>query len=302
MKKPNLFSLLVLSVALVLSSCAAYYSVSGIANLFSGAIVSVGIMMGTLEIAKLVCSNFLFRYWQRCKWLLRIYMLCGVILLMLITSTGIGGALISAYQKSEIQNRILTQKIELIENQKQSYSNQIQQIQSQINLKIQLRNSQEKRLNDALQNETISKNIVQLQEVQSQSAEFMAKTELDISDGNKKIQDILIAIQKLDTDEFNIKLESYQHKDILTFQFVADMFGTSISKVVKWLIIVLIFVFDPLAVCMLMAYNTIVLDRNDEPGSVSNGTPVVSDGVVSPKSEPLYKKILRKPFNRFHGR
>lgn len=301
MKLTSFFPRLVLFFGLSLSIMAAYYSIWGIQGLFGGA-MSVGILMGMLEASKLVMTTFLFRYWHRCNHILKIYSLISILILMVITSTGIGGGLISLYQKSSIQNKILSQKIELIESQKVTYNSELEQYKKKIEFSTQIRNSQEKRLNDALQNESITKNIVQLQEIQSAASDFINKTDNDIIEQNKNIQVTRNSISELDKTIFNIKLESYQQKDILTFQFVADIFGTTISKVVKWLIIILIFVFDPLAICMLMAYNTIIFDINADSGVVSSDTPTIKNGENVSTVEPLYKKILRKPFNRFHGR
>lgn len=301
MKLTSFFPRLVLFFGLSLSIMAAYYSIWGIQGLFGGA-MSVGILMGMLEASKLVMTTFLFRYWHRCNHILKIYSLISILILMVITSTGIGGGLISLYQKSSIQNKILSQKIELIESQKVTYNSELEQYKKKIEFSTQIRNSQEKRLNDALQNESITKNIVQLQEIQSAASDFINKTDNDIIEQNKNIQVTRNSISELDKTIFDLRLQSYQQKDILTFQFVADIFGTTISKVVKWLIIILIFVFDPLAICMLMAYNTIIFDINADSGVVSSDTPTIKNGENVSTVEPLYKKILRKPFNRFHGR
>lgn len=315
MKKNTLFPTILITSALILSSCAAYYSIYGIANLFSGAVISVGIMMGTLEVCKLVATTFLFRYWKTCKTFLKTYMSIAVVILMLLTSSGIYGYLSAAYQKSEIQTKIFTQKIELIEGQKSTYNNQIEQYKKRIEFSTKLRETQENRLTELLKNDSITKNVVQLQEVQSQASELITRTEVDITEQNKKIQVALDNIKGLDKDVFDIKLETFKQKDILTFQFVAETFGTTISKVVKWLIIMLIFVFDPLAICMLLAYNTIiyndVIETIEEPKKIVE--PVVMPEV---KQEPTvnvptqkketkmsnFKKILRKPFDRSHGR
>lgn len=308
MKKNTLFPLILISSALALSACAGYYSVYGIANLFSGAVIQISMMMGLLEISKLVCSSYLFRYWNTCKVFLKTYMAIAVIVLMLITSSGIFGYLSAAYQKSEIQNKILTQKIELIDGQKSTYNNQIEQYKKRIDFNTQLRESQEKRLNEALKNDTITKNVVQLQEVQSQSSELIAKTDKDIADLTKNIQTTLDSVKSLDKDMFDLKIESYKQKDILTFQFVAEIFGTTINKVVKWLIIMLIFVFDPLAICMLLAYNSIIY-TDEKPSTIPSVEAKPTETIPSLKEElpktiedSKFKKILKKPFGRFYGR
>ena len=337
MRKITIFPLLVLITALALSTCAAYYSVFGISSLFSGATLSVAIMATILEISKLVSTSFLFRYWKKCQTFLKTYMLTGVVVLMFITSVGIFGYLTAAYQKSSIQNKILSQKIELIESQKVTYNSELEQYKKKIEFSTQIRNSQEKRLNDALQNESITKNIVQLQEIQSAASDFINKTDNDIIEQNKNIQVTRNSISELDKTIFDLRLQSYQQKDILTFQFVAESLGTNVSVIVKWLIIILIFVFDPLAICLLLAYNTIVYSEDTNvrtetiikevikevirevpvevirevikevpvevknefvPVNIKTDLPIIEPEI---KKESFGKKILRKPFGKLYG-
>ena len=264
-------------------------------------------------------------------------MLTGVVVLMFITSVGIFGYLTAAYQKSSIQNKILSQKIELIESQKVTYNSELEQYKKKIEFSTQIRNSQEKRLNDALQNESITKNIVQLQEIQSAASDFINKTDNDIIEQNKNIQVTRNSISELDKTIFDLRLQSYQQKDILTFQFVAESLGTNVSVIVKWLIIILIFVFDPLAICLLLAYNTIVYSEDTNvrtetiikevikevirevpvevirevikevpvevknefvPVNIKTDLPIIEPEI---KKESFGKKILRKPFGKLYG-
>ena len=92
-----MFTLMLALSALLVAGCAAYFSVLGIATLFSGHFWSVVIMAGSLELGKLVSTSFLYRYWKKTVWFLKIYMIVAVLVLMGITSLGIYGYLSSGY-------------------------------------------------------------------------------------------------------------------------------------------------------------------------------------------------------------
>ena len=98
--KSKLFPLLVLLTALALAATAAYYSVFGISKLFSAQSAAVIVMAGILEGAKLVTASYLDRYWGVINWIRKTYLSIAVIVLMFITSLGIYGFLISAYQET----------------------------------------------------------------------------------------------------------------------------------------------------------------------------------------------------------
>jgi len=312
MQQNKFFATLLLISALILSFCAAFFSVYGISSLFSGALISVSIMAGALEAAKLICSSFLFRYWNKTKTFLKTYMLLGVIMLLIITSMGIFGYLSAAYQKSSTENKILVEHVQLIDTQKKLIIDRIDQSNKRIEFIGKLRAEQEKRLTDMLQNEQIAKNIVQLQEVQGQTADLIKKSDDDVDTENKKVQEYTTSISKLDDEVSQLKIKSLEKRDITTFQFVADALGMNINSVVKWFILALIFVFDPLAIAMLLAYNSIVYEhltfgddemssKKEEKTEIPPVTEIKQDDKPS-KSSKLdgFSKIIRKPFARFY--
>jgi hypothetical protein len=127
-----MFILLLSLSSLLVAGCAAFFSVLGIAGLFSGCYYQVMFMAGSLELAKLVATSFLYRYWNKTNKFLRAYLLIAVGVLMIITSAGIFGYLSSAYQVNASKDVLDNNKISLIENQKQSVNEEIQQIQNRI--------------------------------------------------------------------------------------------------------------------------------------------------------------------------
>ncbi len=214
--------------------------------LFSGSAIASMIMASSLEIGKLVATTFLYRYWKRSQLLLKTYLILAVVALMFITSLGIFGYLTSAYQQSAIENKLSEEKIVYIQDQKKMYSDKISDAKKRIENISKLRVSQEERLNESMTNVIISRNPIQLAQIQQSTKEFIDKSEKDIDTENNKIQSTVDEIQKLDKQISDIKIKSGGQKDLQTFKFVADEFGVDINKVVKWFIICLISVFDPL--------------------------------------------------------
>lgn len=260
MKTPLTFERIVGLSSLFIASCAAFFSIIGIGMLFSGSAIASMIMASSLEIGKLVATTFLYRYWKKSQILLKTYLILAVLALMFITSLGIFGYLTSAYQQSAIENKLSEEKIVYIQDQKKMFDDKINNSKKRIENITKLRTSQEERLNESMTNVIISRNPIQLAQIQQSTKEFIDKSEKDIENENNKIQLSIDEMQKLDKQISDIKLQGSGKKDLQTFKFVADEFGVDINKVVKWFIICLISVFDPLAICLLLAYNTTLGD------------------------------------------
>jgi len=243
------------------------------------------IMASSLEIGKLVATTFLYRYWKKSQILLKTYLILAVLALMFITSLGIFGYLTSAYQQSAIENKLSEEKIVYIQDQKKMFDDKINNSKKRIENITKLRTSQEERLNESMTNVIISRNPIQLAQIQQSTKEFIDKSEKDIENENNKIQLSIDEMQKLDKQISDIKLQGSGKKDLQTFKFVADEFGVDINKVVKWFIICLISVFDPLAICLLLAYNTTL-------GDVIYVKDIIKK--EEPKNEPTVEEIVEQ--------
>ena len=110
----RIFPYVVLIAAFALAGSAAYYSVFGLSKLFSSQAGAIIILAGTLEASKLISASYLHRYWEQITWTIRIYLMIAVFILMCITSLGIYGFLVSAYQ--DTANRYANQEV-IIENE-----------------------------------------------------------------------------------------------------------------------------------------------------------------------------------------
>jgi len=300
--KKKLFPLFVLFSALGLASVAAYFSIIGIATLFAGAMISVGIMALFLEIGKLSAVSFSYRYWNKCSVYLKIYLVAAITVLMLITSLGISGMLMSAYQKSSIEYSATQEKIKTTENQKGYYTDKIDASKKRIGDLTKIRESEESRMTGILTNEFISRNPVQLKQLQQQNSDMITDTDNSIKDENKKIQDSIDGINKVNDDVNKLKLGTSEKKDIQTFKFVADALGVSLDSVARWVILSIMFVFDPLAVCLILAYNVIIFKKNEEIETISPPPPSIPiielpkiDNVGIIKETPTVKEVKSEP-------
>lgn len=238
-----MFTALLAFTALLVAGCGAYFSVLGIATLFSGHFWQVAIMAGSLELGKLVATSFLYRYWKKVIWFLKIYMISAVLVLMVITSMGIFGYLSSGYQVNAGKTELIDNKVSLIEQQKTNVKNEIDQINARITTLNEARKSQEARL----------------PEMSRRSAapvyEDMARAAEEIKSLTTRAQELQTTIFEKDNELIALSSEGNAVHDIGTFKFVAESVGLPLDTVVKIFIICIVAVFDPLAVALVLAYN-----------------------------------------------
>lgn len=244
--------------ALFIATCAAFFSIWGIGLLFSGASISSMIMASSLELGKLVATSFLYRFWIRSQSLLKIYLCISIVVLMGITSLGIFSYLTSAYQQSSIQYSMMQDQIVTLESQKKSYVVKIDDVKNRIESLSVLRKTQEDRLSQINTNALLARNPIQFRQVQEQTMELIDQTDKNIKTENDKSQSFMSEIEMIDKKITDINLSSSSAKDIQTFKFVAESLNVDLNTVVKWFIFILIFVFDPLAVALVLAYNVAV--------------------------------------------
>ena len=252
---------IVILTSLIIAGCAAFFSVYGIGLLFSGALLSTTIMASSLELGKLVSASWLFNNWKTANKLMKSYLILAIIVLMGITSVGIFGYLTAAHQKSALESELAENKIASLSEQKSTELLNIESVNKNIDRYIELRKAQEDRLATSMTNTVIARNPVQLQQIQEQIDSQITGLNEQISAENVKLKSYNDKISQIDEEIFNLKIANANKKDITTFQFVAEEFNTDIRTVVKWFIIVLITVFDPLAVVLLLAFNMSIKEK-----------------------------------------
>jgi len=129
---------------------------------------------------------------------------------------------------------------------------------------MKIRNDQENRMNEALSNPVLSRNPTALRQVQEQNISLISQTDKDIAAEKETHGKYVKETMDMDKKILDAKVDNSKTKDIITFKFVADAFGTDLNTTVKWFIVVIIAVFDPLAVCLILAYNVSLLNKKKE--------------------------------------
>lgn len=253
-------------IALALAICAAFFSIVGLSKLFAGAFIAVIFMATTLEASKLVIASFLYRTWSTVNKVLRTYLIIAIVIIALITSIGIYGFLSGAYQNTKSKYELsqtasdsLSVKKTYYDNALISYKAQLDAKNSQLQSLSSIRTSQEQR---ALTLVNSNKS--------SRSADRSAsQTDSKINSLNKEIDNLNDSIVKFSTESSNLKLLSTQanlqnevSSELGSLTYISRVTGVSMDTVVNILIILFMIVFDPLAICMVLAFN--YLNENKE--------------------------------------
>ena len=258
--KKRLFPLLVALSALAVSGSAAFYSVFGLSKLFAGASLQVIIMAGSLEFAKLVTASLLYQYWDTINKALRMYLSIAVFVLMLITSGGIYGFLSGAYQDTATKSELLDKSLAILEQK------QVRFEETKEDLKIEkagltksisdLRIS----LSNPAQVQYIDKESGQLITTTSSSArralqDELARTLNDRNQVNLKLEAITDSITKTDMVILNEQIGNEEQRELGPLKYLAETTGKDMNTVVNWFLLMIIFVFDPLAIALVVAAN-----------------------------------------------
>ena len=251
-----MFTALVGIVALIVAGCAAFFSVQGLATLYAARFVAVCVMAGGLEIGKLVAASFLHRYWKSIGWLLKIYLTIAVVVLMAITSLGIFGFLTGAYQQSHVKVELTDVKQEALISKKEFLQTEINQLNLRINTLNEARKSQEKRLPDMS-----TKSARPIYDDIKKSGEEITATRARVD----KLTDELFQVSQ---DSIEQKIEGSKEVDIGTLKYVAKAFGVDMDTIVKWFTLAIVLVFDPLAVALILAYNSLI-ERKSNSGEIA---------------------------------
>jgi hypothetical protein len=245
------FILLVAFSAFFVAGCAAFFSIKGLIVLFSGDALAVGVMASSLELGKLVAASFLHTYWKAISKLLKLYLCSAVFVLMCVTSLGIFGFLTGAYQEHSTKVNTFDTKIAALTLEKSSVDQAILERTDRIKVLADLRQTQEQRIQVAGNlkgpREQAYKSI-------AEANEEIQKKELEVSSARQRSVE-------LDKEISELKISLDTTTDIGSFKFLASALHTDVDTSVRYFIFALIFVFDPLAVTLVLALNKLIEAR-----------------------------------------
>jgi uncharacterized protein (DUF2141 family) len=241
--------------AIVVAGCAAYFSVTGLGVLFAGATVSVMVMAGALEFAKLVAATYLKQQWDTIKGFNKWYLATSVATLMLITSAGIFGYLSNAFQQQNLELQKVERDIAVYQTQITKNDAEISRYTTQLNNQQNIRNSQESNLSKQIDKDKSTSRVTQMIKTADKEIASVSKRIDELTVQNNVALDSINAIKNN-----NIELE----REVGGFRFVAEAFNVPLNDVVKFFILIIVLVFDPLAVALIIAFNGLIMKRKEE--------------------------------------
>jgi hypothetical protein len=249
-----------LFLALAVAGCAGYFSILGLSQLFAGASVAVIIMASVLEVGKIVTTTALHRHWNNLAKGLRLYLTISVGILMLITSAGIYGFLSNAYQKTANKLEIHNGGVDVLNSKKILFEKNILDNEKIIVTKnkridqlASLRINQETRLDSAKTNKNKDKVRADINLATNEIQKLT--TEIDLL--NNKNTSLSDSVSKYNIKVLELNSSSDVAAEVGPLKYISELTGTPMGKVVNFLILLLIFVFDPLAVALILMTNKI---------------------------------------------
>ena len=257
--KKGLFPFIIAFSALSVSASAAFYSVYGLSKLFAGAQFEVIIMAGSLEVAKLVIASLLYQYWDTINKALRAYLIVAAIVLVVITSMGIYGFLSAAYQGTYANLLINENKIEFLDNKAQFYEDDIQRYEkelTQISSNIAIL-SNAKAQSIQVRDTTVSGGI---RSTISTAELRLSQKRIEVEEENRKAVQVkrqiaADSLQKFKLEILNLNNNSEVAGELGPLKYLSGLTDTPMDVIINILLLVIIFVFDPLAISLVVAAN-----------------------------------------------
>ena len=257
--KKGFFPFIITFSALSVSASAAFYSVSGLSKLFAGASFEVIIMAGSLEVAKLIVASLLYQYWDTINKLLRTYLTVATVILVVITSMGIYGFLSAAYQDTYRQLTIKDNQIGFLDQKREFYEKDV----ARYDLELERISNNISTLSNA------KASSIQVRDTASSTGfrQTISTTELRLSQQRINVEEenrqsvqakreqVADSLQKYQLEILELENNSEVAGELGPLQYLSELTGVPMNKIINYLLLVIIFVFDPLAISLVVAAN-----------------------------------------------
>jgi hypothetical protein len=255
----RIFPFIIATSALSVSASAAFYSVSGLSKLFAGAAFAVIIMAASLEVAKLVIASLLYQYRKTIPRLLKYYLSAAAVVLVLITSMGIYGFLSAAYQETAAKAGSIDSQIALIETKRDNVKEQ-----------LAVYNEEKTSINTAVSDlrSGLSNNKIQYRD--RETGQIITTTSSSTRRAlEKQLDQAILRQTEINTkvDVLNEQLFEYETKivevktgndiagELGPLKYLSGLTGIPMDRIINYLLLTIIFVFDPLAIALVIAAN-----------------------------------------------
>ena len=258
--KQRIFPTIIALSALSVSASAAFYSVTGLSKLFAGATMQVIIMAGSLEFAKLVIASLLYQYWDKLNKALKVYLSIATFVLVLITSMGIYGFLSAAYQETASQAGIVEKQVALLELKKDRFENDRIYYKSNKESVSEDIAELRKALSSGTTVQYVDKETGQVITTTSRATRQAFEKQLDIAMGernaiSRKLEEVTDSVSTIELKILEVESKAETTSELGPLKYISKITGMPMDEIVNLLLLTIIFVFDPLAISLVIAAN-----------------------------------------------
>jgi|TARA_B100001094_G_C18115741_1_gene763899 hypothetical protein len=245
--------------ALFVAFNAAFFSVSGLSKLFAGAAFSVMIMASSLELAKLITAGYLYNYWEKINKTFRIYLSGAVVILILITSLGIYGFLTSAFQDTFNQFSVQEKQLVFLQQKEKFWGDDVARYDTEL-----------ERISDNIATLSNAKaSSIQVRDTSSTTGfrQTISTTELRLSQQRISVEEenrkgvqakrevAADSLQSIQLKILDVESSEGVSSELGPLQYLSGLLDKPMDQIINWFILIIIFVFDPLAVALVIAFN-----------------------------------------------
>lgn len=275
------FSNFTLLVALTLSAIAAWYSIIGLTTIFAGAVVPVIIMGSALELAKITATVWLRKYWHRAGLLLKLYLVPAVIAIALITSMGIFGFLSKAHMDQGVTSGDVQAKIAI-------YDEKIKTEKENIEANRKALKQMDEGVDQVLGRSTDEKGAEKAVAMRKSQQKERTRLQNEILQSQKSIAELNDARAPIAAEVRKVEAEVGPIKYIAALLYGDNPDANILERAVRWVIILLVIVFDPLAIALVLAANA-SKDWDKEEPVVEETEKISEAGYKKPEPDPEYE-------------
>ena len=296
--KAYVLPILIALSALSISASAAFYSVFGLSKLFAGASTEVIVMASCLEVSKLVLASLLYQYWSKLALWLKTYLTSALFVLMVITSAGIYGFLSGAYQETATLSDINSQRVTILQAKQDRFIEQREELILQV-----------KDLTQALANpgniQYVDRETGLLVTTTSRAQRQLVQGELEES--KQLLASVRDSVSTYDVLILEQSLSDDSARELGPLKYISQLAGTEMDSVINWFTLLIIFVFDPLAISLVIAANiafekepeAVVKDETiDEPLEHLTDTADVIQGGLTYDPDQGFAKFIKQQEDR----
>jgi len=289
--------------ALGLSATAAYYSVLGLSIIFAGVAIPVIVMGSFLEISKIAIATYLHNSWKKTYTFLKVYLTIALVTLSIITSIGIYGLLSTGFQENIAKMEIGGKHIQNIEVKKQRFK----EIKTDLEIEKTILNKDISQLRNALSTNTttqsVDKKTGQLITKANNANRKSFESQLSSTQASKdklstKIDALNDSITNLDIKVLDMESKASEGNELGAIQYVSEITGANVKMVANWFIFLLIFVFDPLAITLIIATNKAFEDIKPKKNIYGEIKPIEPE--PEPQPDPAIEQERQNILHQIH--